>query len=604
MKKRYLSCAILTGVTLAFTGCVDSNYDLSDLDTTTEIKINDLTVPVNLSSIKLTNIIDLDTIDPNASLIAWPKNPGPGEKQIYAIYKKGDFHSEKIEIPAIDAPKPEIEPIDKTISIAIPESARHRAPGEGVDYVIDDDNTPFTYEAHDIDTAVESIDAIGIRPLNLAIYFHSNAVKTLAKEVYFKNINITLPKGLTLTCSADNYTYNPATGILYVELLHSTGNEANLSVIITDINDFGAMGGKIQGHDFYIESNLGIENGILEVVPQDPSLITQLPSEIDFKMEFDLDPLSVTSFTGNVRYNVDDLNIDPISITGIPDFLQGEQTDIIINNPQLYLTVNNPAAPYGVKCTTGLAVSKYRHNEWTDLPPMSKLIELGTAKGEGPYNIFISSLGIDHATLPVNKNEWSDYPYPQLSNILSGAGLPEQIKIDLTPNPVMSGHATALPIGSAMSDVIGNYEFFSPLAVDPSSIFVYTGEDSGWYDDDMSKLEITQMRVKAKATTDLPFSVEVRIEPLVFDPSTGENRVFSESAETAGTTIPAMAQGTEFEVVITCVDDKGNPLTNLDGIRYAAYVRSENSSEALSPEQFIQLDDVRATVSGKYTTDF
>ena len=38
---------------LMLPGCIDDNYDLSDIDTTTELKVNDLVVPLNLKSISM-----------------------------------------------------------------------------------------------------------------------------------------------------------------------------------------------------------------------------------------------------------------------------------------------------------------------------------------------------------------------------------------------------------------------------------------------------------------------------------------------------------------------------------------------------------------------
>ncbi|MDE5657722.1 MAG: hypothetical protein K2I25_01540 [Muribaculaceae bacterium] len=37
--------------TVALTGCVDDKYDLSDIDTTAGIKVNDLVVPVNIDAV-------------------------------------------------------------------------------------------------------------------------------------------------------------------------------------------------------------------------------------------------------------------------------------------------------------------------------------------------------------------------------------------------------------------------------------------------------------------------------------------------------------------------------------------------------------------------
>lgn len=45
---------------LLLTGCIDNKYDLDDLDTTTEIKVNNLVLPVNFDVVTLSDIITID----------------------------------------------------------------------------------------------------------------------------------------------------------------------------------------------------------------------------------------------------------------------------------------------------------------------------------------------------------------------------------------------------------------------------------------------------------------------------------------------------------------------------------------------------------------
>lgn len=48
--RKTLSFAMVTLVTASvMTGCVDDAYDLDDIDTTVEVKINDLTIPSTLT---------------------------------------------------------------------------------------------------------------------------------------------------------------------------------------------------------------------------------------------------------------------------------------------------------------------------------------------------------------------------------------------------------------------------------------------------------------------------------------------------------------------------------------------------------------------------
>ena len=78
----------LTGVSAAciFSSCVDDNYDLSDIDTTVRVNVNDLTVPVKLDEILLSSIIE----------------EGDRIKVVngeYAVTEDGEFESKEVEIP-------------------------------------------------------------------------------------------------------------------------------------------------------------------------------------------------------------------------------------------------------------------------------------------------------------------------------------------------------------------------------------------------------------------------------------------------------------------------------------------------------------------------
>ena len=42
---------------LVFTGCIDNSYDLSDIDTTTQLRFNNLVLPIQMDPILLSDII-------------------------------------------------------------------------------------------------------------------------------------------------------------------------------------------------------------------------------------------------------------------------------------------------------------------------------------------------------------------------------------------------------------------------------------------------------------------------------------------------------------------------------------------------------------------
>ena len=62
MKKKILLCssiACMMGGLLA-TSCVDNDYDLTDIDGTAQVQVKNLVLPINLDSISLKNIFDIE----------------------------------------------------------------------------------------------------------------------------------------------------------------------------------------------------------------------------------------------------------------------------------------------------------------------------------------------------------------------------------------------------------------------------------------------------------------------------------------------------------------------------------------------------------------
>lgn len=52
----FLRLSAGTLAAIALTACVDDKYDLSDIDTTVQVEVNDLTLPVNIDPFTMSSI--------------------------------------------------------------------------------------------------------------------------------------------------------------------------------------------------------------------------------------------------------------------------------------------------------------------------------------------------------------------------------------------------------------------------------------------------------------------------------------------------------------------------------------------------------------------
>ena len=151
--KLSLTAALLACMPL--TACFDDNYDLSDIDTTTEIKVNNLVVPVNLDEITLSNVFDLD----DESVV----------KEIdgsYAVLVDGDFKSDDININAVSLAKPVIPASTTTITLLSNTGGITLPPVSSTEmtlaYEITGFHSAFTYTSANVDKSIRSLSKIAV----------------------------------------------------------------------------------------------------------------------------------------------------------------------------------------------------------------------------------------------------------------------------------------------------------------------------------------------------------------------------------------------------------------------------------------------------------
>ena len=82
--KRSKPLLLLATTVFVMSSCVDDNYNLSDLDTTVGISVNKLTIPLNVDSLVLDQVIDLEK---NSQI----KKTVVNAKEIYALVDEGTF---------------------------------------------------------------------------------------------------------------------------------------------------------------------------------------------------------------------------------------------------------------------------------------------------------------------------------------------------------------------------------------------------------------------------------------------------------------------------------------------------------------------------------
>ncbi|MBQ8736920.1 MAG: hypothetical protein IJY78_03725 [Bacteroidaceae bacterium] len=319
MRIKSLACLLLSSVvTLSFFSCINDDYDLSDVDTTVGVKVNDLTIPLNLDEITLKSVLDLGD-DSQIKEIN-------GE---YAVVENGEFSSEQIDIPSFTIKAPVIEPIKEVLaseihidvddlisnsyeltakkinlggigSVEIPDELKI------ISFDIKDAKTSFNIEADDIDPAIVSIDTIGaVAKIRVSLGF--GGIDKFVETFELDNLKVYLPKGLEATVSG-NGKYNKNTGLLeYDRLVSDKGMEATIEISITDI--YADLAGAVLENGYFSFANTLSATGTLSIYARNlkdniniNDLLALEKISYECGLTFPDGNIKITTFTGDIQY--------------------------------------------------------------------------------------------------------------------------------------------------------------------------------------------------------------------------------------------------------------------------------------------------------------
>lgn len=590
LKPTYLLLAGAVSLSLCLSSCIDSDYDLSDIDTTVEVKVNDLTVPVNLDEVYLKSILKPD----DDSCIKEVN----GE---YALLKSGSINSDPVIIDRQLVVAPSVKPTVRDIE-------QSQTPPDGIEpseevqsYDMVDIMGDFSYDKNDIPQEILSLRKIGV-DWTLSITVSVSDPDNIFRSVEFRNVIISFPKGLI----TDDTKYDPATGDYNLGNVSVPQGQRFYTLALpvkgvdlagwteTDFN-FVPGSGDTKGK-VHIEGHVGVKSGDAVITIM---LGSGKPQTVRLTMSPVLSDILVKSFSGRVQYTFSDFNIPAIDINDLPDVLADETTSVILENPQLYVALTNPVAKYGLSAETGLELTPMRGTVASPVVSLDpgQSIQVGCDKGVyGPYLYCISPSRPD---IYYQGFEGAAHvACAGLSGLLAGDGVPSSIAVDLPGARVLPGDVDDFELGVSEGEITGDYTIYCPLDFGPGSKIVYSDTIDGWNDDSVDRIVISSLTLATDITNNLPFDVVLSGYPMSLDnngepvrsidPATGKEVSISEVTIPAGETSP---------VKLTT----DGTVTHLDGIHFVARAIVTSDNEVLAPDTAIRLANIKVTVSGSYT---
>lgn len=566
MKRQILVTGLLSLTAVSIiTGCVDDKYDLKDIDTTSRFIVDNLTVPLNLSEIKLENVVNLDDNE-NISTI-------DGK---YAISKSGEIEPTEFNIAGVYVAAPSINSTNLSLNIpgvsniALPELTLPPVALTGMDMA------DYEFKMQNVDNALVELKDVKTKE-DITIDVVLSIPNELAggdNKISFTNLKLQLPWGLMI--ADDNY--NRATGLLEVaELAVGSDGKGRLQLNASGL-ELGEKG-KVQNGTLDITGQVGILGGELNISVKN----TVVPSNLDIRADYLVSSFDIASFSGAIDYQMDNIEIDPISLSDLPDFLDNSETNIIIANPQILVNFRNPVGKYGLSGTGVISLtSEFKNGQSVDYE-------------SDPFTLSGEESNLAFCTEKVG---YTRVPFDGLRNVLSNgnSGLPKSIKVNIHDIRFAS-EVKDFPLGD-LGSAAGAYEFNAPLGFGDGSKVVYESTESGWGSDDLDKVNITHISLKANCSTNLPVSVKLEVFPV---DKNGNEIAIDENAGKFH--VPAMANKEKVELIISAKN--GGTITDFDGVRFVATVeQNDGNTEAIGPNLFINLSELSVTVDGYYDTDF
>ena len=615
MNKKYFYIGLL--LTLPLQSCIDSDYNLSDLDTNVTVPVNNLTLPLNMESLTLHTVLDLDE---NSQV---KEHNGQ-----YAVVVEGTFESDPIQVDNFNMNGADIENIvGKATKSTGNARARVKKTKSGelerlvAQYTLPTEKTNVSISGKDVTEAIQSLKSVNV---NTSISTKVNIDKEkklndVVKSMRVENFSFKVPKGLegslTLkTKDGKQYTtdkIDSKTGVAEfdAEEIVIPDGEFDMEFNVSSLNEeiLEQTLDQIKENDnFSVEDNFGVNDGAIGIYDSDfkdeykdkteEEKYNALPDELNYVSEQEMSDISVEDFSGDLDYAVEDVNIEPIDLSDVPDLLNQTGTYLNFTNPQLYLSLNNPVADGAeqtVPASTKFEITSVNKDGKENTYSLDQGEEIVADAADNYF--YLSPKTVENADKYESFEQAEHVKFSTLGQILSGGdeatslGIPTQLVVKAIDTRVKADNIQNFKLGQEFAPISGRYVFYAPLSLTPGSRIRYQEEYDGWNTEELDDITISALKVSCDVTTDVPFALDVKMTPI---DKFGKRLTNC----TATGKVVSKAQKQTLELVMT------GEIKNLDGIVIDAYATAE-SEDTLAPGMQINMENIKASVSGKYQSE-
>ena len=369
-----------------------------------------------------------------------------------------------------------------------------------------------------------------------------------------------------------------------------------------EIDEYTRIYFQITGVNFKDENGNGVNDAKFEYNDNDNSSIT-LGGVV--KLDGGIFVSAKNSYGGNINLGANihsenmifrsvtavvdpkvDIEIDPIRIDDLPDFLSDNNVVLDLTDPRIYITLTNPS-PVSVDVNATLKSYKNNISQGT-----AALENINIPKNCEDYTICVNQIkegqNVKKDTLFVKVENMSDL----IKNI------PDRIELTDVVTSVVSEEVT-IDLGINYT-IITDYKVDTPLQFGPDTRIEYTENMDGW-DADLEDMEFDRVEASMNVINEIPLGVRMTAKAIDVDGNVLENvKVDMDVEIKAG----AIGAPTEQNVKFTLTTDDGK-IAGLDGIEISVVASVDNSVSdvTLNENQTMQFTEIKLRLVGGITMD-
>ncbi|MDN0071360.1 hypothetical protein QVN97_04970 [Bacteroides caecigallinarum] len=281
-----------------------------------------------------------------------------------------------------------------------------------------------------------------------------------------------------------------------------------------------------------------------------------------------------------------DIEIDPIRIDDLPDFLSDNNVVLDLTDPRIYITLTNPS-PVSVDVNATLKSYKNNISQGT-----AALENINIPKNCKDYTICVNQIkegqNVKKDTLFVKVENMSDLiknipDRIELTDVVTSV-VPEEVTIDLDRN----------------YRIITDYKVDTPLQFGPDTRIEYTENMDGW-DADLEDMEFNEVVASMTVTNAIPLGIKLTGVAIDKNGDPLNNvKVDLDVNILAGSPESPAKQEVKFTITT-----KDGSIKGLDGIKLSVTASaSENTSdETLNENQYMKFEDIKLGLKGGITMD-